>query len=130
MMPIYQLNNYKKPTTSTGDLKTLVDFFYTVPSGPEPTDSQGETLFTCLAQVYGSSMKDNSILETHGMKAGVTLKIRDTRGEFDPDNSMSVMIYDRRYLKDNGIPIIWNVVDVRPDFENDDYVVVVLGVVK
>ena len=113
---------YKKPKVRSGDLKTVVTFYKIKRDSFEPNDSTEEQLFECFAQVYGPSQKDLTILTTNDAKEGVTIKIRNTKGEFIPDNTMVVTIDDYRYLGK-----IWNVKDVRPDFETDKFDIIVLG---
>lgn len=119
---------YKRPTTSSGDLRTPIAFYQmTENEGIEPGEMPTKPLFECLGQAYAPSNKDNAILETHGVKRGVTVKIRDTRGGFFPKNNDGAVIDDYRYQNVHGENIVWNVVDVRPDFEDDRFIVVVLG---
>lgn len=119
---------YKRPTTSSGDLRTPIEFYrMTKNLDGEPGQMPTQPLFKCLAQVYGSSNKDTAILEAHGVKRGVTVKMRDTRGGYIPKNNDGVVVDDYRYKSANGDSIVWNVVDIRPDFEDDRFIVVVLG---
>lgn len=123
------MNQYQRPKTTSGDLRIPVSFYRQTenPDG-EPGEMPTKIVFECFAQVYGSSNKDNAILDAHGVKRGVTIKIRDTRGEYQPVNNDAVVISDYRYKDVHGDYIIWNIVDVRPDFEDDRFVVIVLGV--
>lgn len=110
---------------SNGDLRTPV-YFYAVTSddGIEPGEAPTLPVFMAWAQVYAASTKDNTILNTHDYTAGVTIKIRDTEGEFVPDpNLNSAYIDDVRYSKIED----WDIIDVRPDFEDDRFIVCVLG---
>lgn len=121
---------YKRPSTGSGDLRTPV-FFYrqNQNSGPEPGESVPELLYQCTAQVYGPSNKDRQILNDHDTSRAVTIKIRDSRGQYVADSKDICVIDDYRYVDSNGNNIVWNVINVRPDFEDDKFVVIVLGVV-
>lgn len=122
---------YKAPTIKTSQLNTLVRFFRTQkPTGPEPGRGKTELVFECLGLAYDPSSKDHTVLVDHEAKYGVTVKIRDTFGEYDPSTTDTVQIDDRRYLDPSGQPIIWDVVQVAPDLEHNQYVKIILGVTK
>ncbi|MDV2576902.1 hypothetical protein RYX41_11545 [Lactiplantibacillus plantarum] len=70
------------------------------------------------------------MLTAHESKYGATVKIRDAFGEFDPTTKDTVVIDDRRYLDATGQPIVWDVIQVAPDLENNQFVKIVLGVTK
>lgn len=109
----------------SGDLRTPVTFYEQTPNdGWEPGNVPTKEVFQAWAQVYGASTKDNVILNSHSYTAGVTIKIRDTQGEFVPSPTKhTVYIDDYRYKDVQG----WDIIDVRPDFEDDRFVVLVLG---
>lgn len=109
----------------SGDLRTPVYFYEQTPNADgEPGEAPTLPIFMAWAQVYSASTKDNTILNAHEYTAGVTIKIRDTQGEFVPDpNKNSVYIDDYRYSNVED----WDIIDVRPDFEDDRFVVCVLG---
>ena len=120
---------FKAPKTTTGDLHTWVDFKRSEPNdGPEPGPPTLSQLFGCFAQVYAPSNKDMTILADHETKRGVTIKIPDPQSEYIPDNKDVVIIDDYRYVDEDG-QIAWNIVDVRPDFEDSKLIVIVLGAV-
>lgn len=122
---------YKAPTIRTNQLNTLVRFFRTQkPIGPEPGRGQSELAFECMGLAYDPSTKDHTVLVDHEAKFGVTVKIRDTFGEFDPSTKDTVVIDDRRYVDAVGQPIVWNVVQVAPDLEHNQFVKIILGVTK
>lgn len=82
--------------------------------GPEPGRGQTEQAFECLGLAYDPSTKDREVLNVNEAKYGVTIKIRDTFGEFDPTTKDTVVIDDRRYLDATGQPIVWDVIQVAP----------------
>ncbi|MFC6170457.1 hypothetical protein [Loigolactobacillus jiayinensis] len=123
--PQYQ---FKKIAVNTGQLRTPIRFIGAAPNdGPEPGESGTELLFECLGLAYSPSAKDQDYLTSHGAKLGVTIKIRDTAGEYDPSAEHMAVIDDRRYYK-NGRPITWKIKQVAPDFEDNRFVKIVLGV--
>lgn len=123
--PQYQ---FKKVVVNTGQLRTPIQFIRAAPNdGPEPGESGTELLFECLGLAYSPSAKDQDYLTSHGAKLGVTVKIRDTGGEYDPSTEHMAVIDDRRYYK-NGRPITWKIKQVAPDFEDNRFVKIVLGV--
>ena len=122
---------YKAPPVRTNQLNTPVRFFRTVKNtGPEPGRGQTEQIFECLGLVYDPSTKDRTVLTAHESKYGATVKIRDAFGEFDPITKDTVVIDDRRYLDTTGQPIVWDIIQVAPDLENNQFVKIVLGVTK
>lgn len=114
---------YKPPEISTSDLKTPVTFFeYQPVNGPEPNEEEKTILHKCYALVYNPSMKDREILKTNETKQGLTIKIRDTKGEYLANNNHFVEIGDYRYPNK-----IWNVIDVSYGFEDNRFLKIVLG---
>ncbi|WDF81815.1 phage head-tail adapter protein [Lacticaseibacillus pabuli] len=110
-----------RPTS--GQLRTLATF-YEQSSGDsyEPVEEPTVVVTQAWAQVYGASTKDRTILSDNDRKSGITIKIRDSRGEFVPDPSKhTVVLDDYRYQN-----VEWNILDVRPDFDNDSFIVLVL----
>ncbi|HJE97456.1 MAG TPA: phage head-tail adapter protein [Ligilactobacillus acidipiscis] len=115
---------YQKPKIVTGDLNTPVTFFEYQPSdGPDPSEQEKKTLYSCMALVYNSSMKDREILNAKGAKEGVTIKIRDPHESYIPTNKNKVMINDFRYQNK-----VWEIQDVAFDFEDNAFLKIVLGV--
>lgn len=120
-----------KPTfdpkkTSCAELRTPVSFFMYQPSdGPDPGESEVKILFECFAEVYNASKKDLEILNSMETKQSATIRIRETHGEFYPDNKHYVELHDYRY---KGVR--FNIVDVRPDLTNNDFITVLLAVIK
>lgn len=115
---------FKKKKTGSGDLRIPVDFMELTPNADgEPGDMPTKMVFSTYAQVYAPSQKDTLILSTHDRTEGVTIRIRDTRGEFLPTvDKHAVYIDDYRY-KDK----IWDITDVRLDFSDDSFLVLVLS---
>lgn len=119
---------FKDMAVSNGQLRTPIQFFKaTQNAGPEPGESASEPLFSCLCLAYSPSNKDQEYLNDHGVSQGVTVKIRDTAGEYDPDVRDLAVIDDRRYYR-KGRPITWSVKQVAADFEDNRFVKIVLGV--
>lgn len=117
---------HKKTDTSSGRLRTPVTFYRFEPdSGPEPGESEKETLHKCLCEAYNPSMKDLAVMDSTGTKEGLTVRIRDTGGEYIPSNQHFATLEDYRY---NGK--VFSVVDVRNDLTDNRFVVILLGVVS
>lgn len=109
-----------------GDLRIPVTFFEeNAIDTPEPNAQSQKEAFSALCFPYAPSTKDHEVLNANGIKQGVTIVMPDTRGQFIPTTAMTAVISDYRY---QGIE--WNVVEVRPDFENDRFVTVVLGAMQ
>lgn len=117
-------SNYKRPQIVAGDLNTPVTFFEFKPgNGPDPGEVKKKVLYKCTALIYNPSMKDRDILNVAGTKEAVTLKIRDPFTDYLPTNKHKAEIEDYRYLGK-----VWEIVDVSPDLENNDFVKIILGV--
>ena len=94
---------------NVGDLKIPITFFEENDADtPEPNAVGKKEAFSALCFPYAPSVKDHQVLNANGIKQGVT-----------------IVISDYRYL---GIE--WNVIEVRPDFENNSFVTVVLGAMQ
>lgn len=118
------LNKYEPPKVQSGSLRTPVVFFELTPAeGPEQGEDIKRVVHECFAEIYNPSMKDMEKLKTVNTKQAITINIRDTKGEYVPTNKDFVKIQDYRY-KD----ITWNIVEVRPDFENNAFITLLLGV--
>lgn len=113
---------YKPPKTESGDLRTFVTFYDKQSNGPEPSQSSGEKLFECTAEVYKPSMKDLEIMKANGTGKGVTIVIRDPLMDYVPTNKHKVTIHDRRFQDEE-----WEVTDVRPDLQNNKFITILLG---
>ncbi|WP_024348192.1 phage head-tail adapter protein [Lacrimispora indolis] len=114
---------YKPKETNAGTLRTPVTFYeYAPDTGPEPGESQKAILYECYAEIYNPSMKDIQIMEVRETKEAVTLLIRDTKGEYIPTNKHFVTIHDYRYVNK-----VFNVLDVRPDLSNNDFITILAG---
>lgn len=120
MKPTFQ---YKAPATNTGDLRTPIVFYKYAPvDSPEPGESKKDILHKCYAEAYNPSMKDLEILKTKETKEAVTIRIRDTFGEYIPTNKHFAEIEDYRY-KDK----VFNVVEVAPDLKDNRFIKIILG---
>lgn len=117
---------YKAPKIKTSDLRTPIRFFEYAPStGPEPGEEEKRVLHECFAEVYNPSMKDMELMNTVGTKQGVSVNIRDTKGGFVPNNDHFAEILDYRYKG-----VLWNVVDVKSDLQNNAFTKIILGVTQ
>ena len=84
-----------KRETSNGDLRTPVVFFSgTVEDGLDGRDMAFKKVFSTFAEVYNPSMKDFEISKSKGVKASLTLTIRDPLTAYVPDNRHFVEILE------------------------------------
>lgn len=114
---------FKKNRTTNGSLRTPVVFFSTkIEDGLDGRDVKFEKKFSCFAQIYNPSMKDIEISQNKSMKASLTLKIRDPQTDYFVDNRHVVEVSDKRVAGRK-----WDIIDFRPDFENNDFIVIVVG---
>lgn len=63
------------------------------------------------------------VLDSHEVDLGVTVIIRDTKGEFIPNNKMTAFIDNYRYQEVKE----WQIEEVRHDFEANRFITLVLG---
>ena len=120
-------NNFKQKKTGSGELRTPVSFYaYKPNNGPDPGEDELEKIFQCFCEVYASSSKDLAIIASKNIATSntATVRIRDSFGEFYPVTENYAELHDYRF-KD----IRWNVVDVRPDLVENDFITVVLAVI-
>lgn len=68
-------------------------------------------------------MKDREILDVDGTKEAITIKIRDPYTDYVANNKHKAVLDDYRYKNK-----VWDVIDVVPDLENNDFVKIILGV--
>lgn len=75
-----------------------------------------------MGQVYSPSFKDIEIATGKAMKAKMTLKIRDPLTYYQPESRHFAEVGDIRLVGKK-----WQVIDVRPDFDNRDFLIVIIG---
>lgn len=115
--------SYQRPKIAAGDLRTPVTFFeYRPSSGPDPSEEEKNALYSCTCLAYNPSMKDREILDVTGTKEAITIKIRDPFTDFLANNKHKATLDDYRYKGK-----VWDVVDVAPDLENNEFVKIILG---
>lgn len=109
--------------TTNGDLRTPVVFYSAkVEEGLHGRDVAYEQLFRTFAEAYGPSLKDVELATGKGVKASLTIKIRDPLDTYLPDNTHFVEVLDRR-LQGQKLGIV----DIRPAFDDRKFLVIVLG---
>lgn len=128
---------FKRETTHNGTLKTPVTFRRMVVSDDFYEDNVVEQeAYKCFAEVFGVSNQDledfkgrftkNALtlesIKSKAVKRFLTLKIRDPKGTFQPSNQDTVLVHDTRYQD-----LVWDVVNVEPDFYNRKILVVHLA---
>lgn len=109
-----------------GELNSRVEFFEYAPSpGPEPGEVEKAKLWECWAEVYEPSMKDLEVLSTTGTFHSVTVRIRDTRGEFTPRDKHYMSVLDDVYKDEKGEYIRFNIKKVHPDIKDKRFIKIV-----
>lgn len=119
---------YVPKKTGSGELRTPVSFYAYKPNvGPEPGEIEREKLFDCFCEVYSASSKDFEIIASKNttVKTAVTIRIRDSFGEFYPSTEGYAELHDYRYNS-----MRFNIVDVRPDLVEQDFITVLLVVTE
>ncbi|HFI0055086.1 TPA: phage head-tail adapter protein [Streptococcus suis] len=112
-----------KREISNGNLRTPVIFYSsTVEEGLDGRDMAFEKIFSTFADVYNPSLKDLEISKSKGVKASLTLVIRDPLTAYVPKNQHFVEILDHRYAGQK-----WEILDIRPRFDERSFLTIVLG---
>lgn len=129
--------SFKRETTHNGTLRTPVTFRRMEVSDDFYEANQvASEEFKSWAEVYDVSYQDlenlkgrfskNALalesIKSKATKTFLTLRIRDPLSDFQPLNKDTVIVHDERY-EDKP----WEVVDIRPDFYNRDYLIVYLS---
>lgn len=115
--------SYKAPRVSNGELRTPITFYSArVKEGLDGRDVSYERLYHTMGQVYAPSIKDMDIASGRSRQAKMTVKIRDPLASYQPDTRHFVAVEDGR---EKGKK--WQVIDIRPDYDNRDFLVVVIG---
>lgn len=113
----------KSETTHNGTLCTPVVFYQMKVSDDFYTSEQVyKKVYESWAEVYNPSNKDLEIMKSKGVKSALTIKIRDPLATYQPDNADMVELKDTRTLGKR-----WNIADIRPDFYNRNYIVILLN---
>ncbi|SDX65098.1 phage head-tail adapter protein [Salimicrobium album] len=109
---------YKRPTTTSGDLRTPVTFYEYQPNpGPEPGEHQKATLFDCFAQVDEVWLRDMEQAKANGTLSDITLKIRDPHGSYVPSNKHYVSVQSVYY---SNAP--YRIKEVQPNLQDHRYI--------
>ena len=112
--------------SNVADLNTRIQFFEYAPNeGPEPGEVEKNKLWECWAEVYEPSMKDIESLSTTNVLYSVTVRFRDTRGEFKPSNKHYLAVLDPAYIDEKGEFIRFNIRKIQPDVKDKRFVKVV-----
>lgn len=113
----------KRKKQSSQQLKVPVEFYQFIPkTGFEPGKKEEKILHSCLADIYSTTMKELEKIASlgKGEKRNVSLRIRDSLGEYDPKITHGVRIYDRRMVNTT-----WKIISVEPDLENNDFIKII-----
>ncbi|MFU1594200.1 phage head-tail adapter protein [Streptococcus dysgalactiae] len=112
----------KKQKTGNGQLNTVIKFYTsTTDDTLDGRDTALKLAYTTMGEVYNPSSKDIEIAMSRKVEAKMTLKIRDPLQDYYPENDHIVKIFDNRVTDDLGV------IDVRPDFTDRHFLIVVVG---
>lgn len=115
--------SYKKPELTNGDLVTPVRFYSSrVKPGLDGRDTINEEVYFSFAKVSPPSMKDIELATNVKMTARTTIRIRDPLDAYQPSTKDLVVIEDNR---EKGR--FWKIVAIRPDYDDRNVLVVVIG---
>ncbi len=110
--------------THNGKLRTPITFYIgEVRKGLDARDIVTTAKYKTFAECYAPSSKDIEILKNSSVspKRSLTIKIREPMEDYRPDNKHRVKIQDDRYQD-----IFWDIVDIRPDFAQKDFITILL----
>ncbi|HEM9634176.1 TPA: phage head-tail adapter protein [Streptococcus agalactiae] len=109
--------------TNNGDLRTPITFYSACTDDSlDGRDTKLEKMFTTFAEVYNPSIKDIETVTEQNVKAQFTIKLRDPLSAYIPRNDHLVEIQDSRLAKKT-----YEILNIRPDFVDRDFLVIVLG---
>lgn len=114
---------YTSPTVGNFNLNTPVTFFeYAPKTGPDPGEDEKRVLFECFANAYAPSSKDVQILDSKGtdVTKSVTIRIRDTAGEYVPTNKQYFELNDPYFSTER-----YQIQTVSTDPEDRNYIKVI-----
>lgn len=115
---------YKKPKIKSRDLNTPVKFYsFKEVEGPEPGEEEDELLYSCWAKVEKVWLRDLEQAKANGTLEDITIKMRDTMGEFSPSNSDYLVVEGPEYTGK-----YYDVKSVQPDLQDRRVVVVVAAI--
>lgn len=109
----------RQPITTGDQDKPIVFFEEGVNAGPEVGSDETAIHFRCMAEVYESSMKDVEAHSTVSAKNLITVKIRDTYGDYLPKTHHKFRIEHYNYPGD------YNVINVSPDTRDKGFMKIV-----
>lgn len=112
----------KKPKLTQGMLRTPVVFYLAqIADGLDGRDVAFKKVYQTYAHIYNPSMKDLEIGRGLETRATLTIQIRDPLNDYQPLNEHYVEVLDKRFKGK------WSIVDIRPDFEYQELITIVLG---
>lgn len=117
------LDGYKRPKRTAGDLRTPVAFYgYKPKPGPYPGESEEALLGKYWAAVDEVWAKDVEIAKSTGTLSDITLYIRDPQGDYLPSTIDYFEIDARGYFGKR-----YRIRDVSPDLQDKRLVRVIGG---
>lgn len=115
---------YIPPDIQSSNLNIPITFYEFVPnSGPEPGEQKKRVLFECFANIYNPSSKDIQMVGSKDVLDSITIKIRDTAGEYLPSTKHGVEIDDLMYAEKT-----FGIIFVGPDLENHNFIKIIAQV--
>lgn len=111
---------FQQQPITAGDLNKPIQFFEdAASSGPEVGGGERNILFDCMAEVYESSTKDIDAHSTVAAQNLITVKIRDTYGEYIPRT------YHKFAINHYNYPGEYNVISTAPDTRESGFIKIV-----
>lgn len=124
MVVIQVKSKFKKPYITTKKLNTMIHFYeYQENEGPEAGVKRKERLYSCWAFVPRWKMTELQEAIANGTEHDVKIFIRETYGQYIPDETHYVEI-ESPYIKQD-----LNIKLVQPDVENEKFLMLTAGVV-
>lgn len=111
---------------NSGDLRTPITIYEMGPDdGPEAGEDVVRILYECFGEIQNVWRRDMEQAKTNNTLSDITIKIRDPRETFTPDNKQSVGINERNYFGKR-----YNIKSVQPDTQNVGFILIIAGLVE
>ncbi|WP_407270600.1 phage head-tail adapter protein [Radiobacillus sp. PE A8.2] len=106
---------YKPPRVHSGELRTPITFYEYAPNqGPEPGETEKQTLHECMGKITEVWMKDVELAKSNGTLSDITITIRDPLDDYFATDKHYISINHPQYRNNR-----YNVKHVQPDPQNN-----------
>ncbi|WP_017548658.1 head-tail adaptor protein [Salinicoccus carnicancri] len=107
------------------DLTNRVTFYTTDSGGFLPSDGEETKYYSCYAAIDNVWLKDIEMAKSNNTLNDVTVKIRETQGEYVITDEMTFTIDGRYYRDAKGNPKKFNIKSVQPDYQDHRFAIII-----